>query len=268
MDVEVFLDPEGKWELDIPDVGLCLEKEGNLFKISAKDAYEKGIIGYPFVAYYLSKVWLFFDALGIKEKKFRFLEEDERPFYSLESWDMEVKTSFGWIEVVANNYRGEHDLKGHSKVSKENLMVKVAGRSFYPHVYEISMGTDRIFLALLESAFSTNKEGPYLRLPPYLAPYDVAIFPLIKKEEFLKIARQIKSQFFGLVDVLYMENGSIGRRYAKADEIGVPLAITIDGQTLEDGTVTIRDRDSTEQIRVPIASLVENVLKKVKFRMF
>jgi len=141
-------------------------------------------------------------------------------------------------------------------VEIEEIMVKETGRRFIPHVVEPSFGLERLVYATLEYAY-TEKEGRIvLKLPPDIAPIHVAVFPLIQNNELIKKAKEIYSLLIKEgFKVIYDESGSIGKRYARADEIGVPVAITVDGKTLEDDTVTVRDRDTWNQIRVKVEEI-------------
>jgi glycyl-tRNA synthetase len=151
---------------------------------------------------------------------------------------------------------------GGVRVSKEVFKVEeieeiIHGEKFYPHVVEPSFGAERLVYVVLDRAYSEEGERVVLKMPPRLAPITAGVYPLIEDENMIRIARKIyqdlvKAGFY----VLYDESGSIGRRYARADEIGVPLGITVDGRTLEDGTVTIRFRDTREQIRIKIEDIV------------
>lgn len=152
-------------------------------------------------------------------------------------------------------------------VKKEE--VKVYGKKIVPHVVEPSFGVERVLYIVLEHAFTERNGKITLRLPPSIAPYHVAVFPLVtgrkpEHQKMIEISRQI---YKNLVEkgfrALYDEEGSIGRRYARIDEIGVPYAITVDYQTLEDETVTVRDRDTTEQVRVPIGKIIEYLIDKL-----
>ncbi|MEM0200347.1 MAG: His/Gly/Thr/Pro-type tRNA ligase C-terminal domain-containing protein, partial [Saccharolobus sp.] len=136
------------------------------------------------------------------------------------------------------------------------------GERIIPHVIEPSFGLERtLFLTLLNSY--KEKEGRVvLSLPKYLAPYDVAVFPLLERKELITKSREIRDRLLVNYDVLYDESGSIGRRYARADEIGVPYAVTIDPQTLVDNTVTVRDRDTWKQIRIK-EDTIELTLQKL-----
>jgi len=134
----------------------------------------------------------------------------------------------------------------------EEVEETITVEKFVPHVVEPSFGADRLLYIALEYAYDEAEDGRVvLRLPPYLAPIKVAVFPLLEREPLVRVARELFNELKRRYTAIYDESGSIGRRYARADEIGVPLAVTIDFQTLEDGTVTVRDRDTRKQIRVP-----------------
>ena len=161
-----------------------------------------------------------------------------------------MQTSLGWIELVACNNRGEHDLGGHERLSGQEMTVLDDGERVLPNVFELSMGIDRSLYCILENSLHLVDNRVILKLPPHLAPIQAAILPLLSRKPFtdeaMRIYRSLRQDF----DVVYDESGSIGRRYARYDEVGVPVDITIDHQTLEDKTVTVRFRDSTIQLRV------------------
>lgn len=151
---------------------------------------------------------------------------------------------------------------------------KIQGKKFYPHVVEPSFGVERLIYVALEYAYTEREGKIVLKLPPQLAPYHVAVFPLMagNKPEHVKMVEIAKSIYKRLVArgfrAVYDDDGSIGRRYARADEIGIPFAITVDHQTLEDNTVTIRDRDTTEQIRIEISSIEKYLVEKLGLEQF
>ena len=176
------------------------------------------------------------------------------------------------MELFCVNYRTDYDLLSHSKGSKKDLSVSEEGKRIQPHVLEIcSIGLGRLFYLLLENNFKikeiNGEERNFLHLNPKVAPYFVAILPLMKKdglsekatEIFLTLKEESKKY-----DVFYDETGSIGKRYARLDEIGCNYCLTIDHETLEKQTVTIRDRDSQEQKRVPIKS-IDKLLEKLYY---
>ncbi|MDD5023409.1 MAG: glycine--tRNA ligase [Candidatus ainarchaeum sp.] len=272
MEVEIFFNPNKineveNWE-EVKDYELNLLQVGKkeIEKVSCEKAVNEKIVSGRLVAYYLARVQQLYEKYGFKNENMRFrgLEKEERAFYAKETWDFEVKTSLGWVELIANNYRGDHDLKGHSKGSKTDLSVNEDGEKYLPHVFEISAGIDRTVYAVIENSYrkemKNNEERVYLSLPKKIAPYSVAIFPLVKKDGIAEKAREIWKELNNKnLEVLYDEKGSIGRRYARVDEIGVSFAITIDYQTLEDDTVTLRERDSTIQHRIKTYDIISKI---------
>ncbi len=220
-----------------------------------------------FYVYYMAKIQQFFlEELNIEREKFRFreLSEEERAFYNKIHWDIELNlSSIGWKEVGGIHYRTDHDLKGHEKVSGQKQEIFFNGRKFIPHVLELSFGVDRIIFALLDLCYFEGKRT-ILKLPKKVAPFSVAVFPLVNKGGLDKKAEEVYKSLKQDFGVFYDDSGSIGRRYARADEIGIPFCITIDFQTLEDGTVTIRDRDTTNQERVKIEELNAKIQEDIR----
>lgn len=268
METEIFFNPDKINDFSQFDavanyqLNLKLLKNDKALKISCKEAVDKKIVSGKLIAYYLAKVQQLYEAYGIPNEKMRFreLEADARAFYAKETWDFEAETDLGWIELIACNYRTDYDLKGHMKESKKDLTISEDGKSFVPHIFEISIGLDRTLYVLLDLAFRKEKRGPeertYLHLNPSIAPYHVAIFPLMKKDGLAEKAEGIFEDLrsYGL-DCLYDETASIGKRYARVDEIGVPFAVTVDYDTLKDDTVTLRERTSMQQKRIKIEDL-------------
>jgi glycyl-tRNA synthetase len=164
-----------------------------------------------------------------------------------------------WVEVMGFHYRTDHDLGEHAKLSGESL--KIPMKDYVPHVLELSFGVDRCVLALLDTAYREEGERQWFALSRLVAPWDAGVYPLINKEQLPERAREVQQllKLDGL-KALYDSGGSIGKRYARADEIGVPYGITVDFDTLKDESVTVRDRDTTKQKRVKISELLE-VLK-------
>jgi glycyl-tRNA synthetase len=228
-------------------------------EISCKDAVAKKVVSGKLIAYFLARTQQLYEKYGIPSESLRFREVDknERPFYSKETWDFEAETSLGWLELVANNYRTDYDLKGHMAGSGKDLnFVEDQGRKFIPHVWEISAGVDRTFYAILEHAYKQKEERVWLSLAPKLAPLHAAIFPLLSnKPELTEYAEKVYKQLKGCYEVFYDESGSIGKRYARMDEVGCPFCITIDFDSLKNKDVTVRDRDSTVQKRVKVSEL-------------
>jgi glycyl-tRNA synthetase len=201
--------------------------------------------------------------LGIRPDRLRLRQHgpDELSHYSSATSDVEYVFPIGWSELEGIANRGDFDLTQHAKFSGEKLEYfdQEAGEAYVPHVVEPAAGVDRSLLAFMVDAYDVEEvEGrkrTVLRLHPRLAPVKVAILPLVSKAGMPEKAREIHEQLRDRLPTEYDEGGSIGRRYRRQDEIGTPWGITVDGQTMEDDTVTLRDRDSLEQIRVPIDGL-------------
>jgi len=237
-------------------------------EILVSDLVSKKIVPGKIIAYYLARTQQVWNKMGIPLEKLRFREvdKDERAFYSLSTFDFEVETSIGWLELIANNYRTDYDLKGHMKHSGSDLQYsEEGGAKIIPHIWEISAGVDRTIFAILDCCLREGKEGLYFALNPLIAPYQCAILPLVNKDgmpEFgEKVEKELKNKWF---DVFSDDSGSIGRRYARNDEIGVPFCITIDGDSLKNKDVTLRERDSGKQVRVKVSDL-SDVLRKLVF---
>ena len=235
--------------------------KGELLEVTAERASNDKLVCNELMAYYLALTKLFLIDLGIPEGAIRFRQQTpgERAHYSSETWDAEVLTErFGWVEVAGLAYRTDYDLTRHAKFSGEDLSMfsADAGRKVVCHVIEPSYGIDRPLYCVLEHTFVQEKDRAYLRLRKGLAPIEAGVFPLLNRDGLPEKAWEVYQSLRrkGLM-VEYDDSGSIGRRYARADEIGTPYCITIDHQTLKDDTVTIRDRDTTSQIRVKIEIL-------------
>ena len=215
-----------------------------------------------FYVFHMAKVQqFFFDVLKIPKEIFRFkeLSDEEKAFYNKYHWDIEIKLESlgGFVEVGGVHYRTDHDLSGHQKFSKQDLSVFADNKRLVPHVLELSFGVDRNIYALLELSYKEDKERTFFAFPRALSPFDCAVFPLVNKDGLDKKAEEIKALMKQRFSVFYDDSGSIGRRYRRMDEIGVPLSVTCDHQTLDDKTVTIRDRDTMKQVRVKITNLNE-----------
>lgn len=206
--------------------------------------------------------WEFFKKIGLPEDKIHELEvpEEDRAHYSRRTIDFEFDFPFGRRELSGLAYRTDYDLKKHQEASGKNMeyRTKDGSSSFIPHVIEPSFGVDRLVLAVLSSAYTVDEingeKRAYLKLPGNIAPVKVAVFPLLKnKPELVNKAREVYDTLKKEIGaVMWDDNGNIGKRYRRQDEIGTPYAVTIDFQTLEDNTVTLRNRDTTEQQRVKI----------------
>lgn len=211
------------------------------------------------------------NVLGIKESNLRFRKhtDKERSHYSQDTFDLEYLFPFGFKELWGVAYRTDYDLKAHIKHSKQDLIYTdpYSGEKMIPHVIEPALGLNRVILMLLCDAYWVDQENKriVLKLTPRLAPFKAAVFPLVKnKENIVTQARTIHQQLAKIWPVAYDERGNIGKRYLYQDEMGTPVCITIDYQTLEDETVTVRDRDTTKQVRIKLSNLethLQNMLK-------
>jgi glycyl-tRNA synthetase len=210
--------------------------------------------------------------LGIRPDHLQLREHgaDELSHYSSATSDVEYLFPMGWSELEGIANRGDFDLRRHTEYSGEKLEYfdQEAGKAYVPHVIEPSAGADRATLAFLVDAYDEEEvEGrkrTVLRLHPRLAPVKVAVLPLVSKEGMPEKAREIFADLRRRLPAEFDEGGSIGKRYRRQDEIGTPWGITVDGQTMEDDTVTLRDRDTLEQVRVPIAGLAEMLASRLE----
>lgn len=211
------------------------------------------------------QIWDFIDAVGIDKNKVTELEvaPKDRAHYSERTIDFEFEYPFGKKELYGLAYRTDYDLKNHGEVSKTDLSYfdEEKKERFIPHVIEPSLGLERTLLALLTSAYSEDEVNGetrvFLKFKPEIAPYQYAVFPLLKnKPELVEKAKEVYQQMKSKgYRVVFDDNGNIGKRYRRQDEIGTPFCITIDFDSLHDKSVTIRDRDTAEQKRVSIDSL-------------
>jgi len=283
---QIFLDPElkNKWEkfeeikteeLPLWD-NLSQKKNKEISFISLEQAIKKGFIKSQAYAWSLYIAYMQFVNFGIPLEKIRIRQhhKEEKAFYAEDAWDIEIKlNNYNWTEVCGVHDRTDYDLKQHSKFSKQDLVAqRENGEKFTPHILEIAFGTDRPTYALIDLFYEkkSEQEGKTtFAIPYHMAPIDVSIFPLIKKPELTKIARDIKEDLERDFVIDYDESGSIGRRYLRSAISGTPFAITIDYESLEKKDITIRDRDTEKQIRVPISELrstIHNLLNnRVQF---
>lgn len=217
--------------------------------------------------------------LGIKKENLRLREhdKDELSHYAKSATDIEYNFEFGWSELEGVANRQDFDLKAHQAKSGQDLSYfdEDVKEKFIPHVIEPSVGVDRLILAFLVDAFEKIEEKDdkeekdreageiVLHLHPRIAPIKAAILPLVKKDKLPKIAQEIYRELSAIWQVDYDDSGSIGRRYRRQDEIGTPFCITVDFQSLDDKTVTIRDRDTMKQKRVKIKQISDILAEKL-----
>ncbi|MEX0993311.1 MAG: glycine--tRNA ligase [Solirubrobacterales bacterium] len=209
--------------------------------------------------------------LGIRPDHLRLRAHgaDELSHYSAGTSDIEYLFPMGWSELEGIANRTDFDLKQHAKFSGEKLeyVDSASGERYVPYVIEPSAGADRATLSFMVDAFDeeevSGRGRTVLRLHPRLAPVKVAVLPLVSKEGMPEKARAVYEELRGRLPTEYDEGGSIGKRYRRQDEIGTPWGITVDGQTMDDDTVTLRDRDSLEQSRLPIAGLADELVGRL-----
>ena len=269
-EIEVFFHPARDFEkfdeIKKVKLKLLLHSSNKIQEITAEDAVKKKIISHKIIAYYLALLQQFYEKIGLHSLRFRQLSNEEKAFYAKEAWDFEVQSpDLGWVELVACNYRGDYDLNSHAKGSNQDLSVLDNEEKVVPHVFELSLGIDRSIYMILEQAYhEENVKGEtrtVLKLDPWLAPADVGIFPLVSKDGLPEFAKKVMEEVHWY-DTFYDESGSIGKRYRRADEIGIPACITIDYDSLKKKDVTVRDRDTMKQVRVKIKELNNYLYKK------
>lgn len=212
----------------------------------------------------------FFIDLGIPENKLRYHDHEKLVFYAAAACDIEYEFPFGWGEINGTHDRTNYDLSQHQKFSgkSQEYLDPETNEKFIPYVIESTVGCDRAVLAILCNAYEEEKlendTREVLKLKPFLAPYKVAVLPLVKKYHSEK-AREIYKNLTKKFSTIYDDTGSIGKRYRREDAIGTPFCITIDDDTEKDKTVTIRDRDTMKQERIKIEEIQEYIQKRISF---
>ncbi|QLH10138.1 glycine--tRNA ligase [Nitrosarchaeum sp. AC2] len=272
-EIEVFCNPTKLDEMDkfseIQNTIIRIQTDAEPVSMTCREAVESKVIPNKFVAYYLGILTEFYEKTGIDVTKSRFrkLGDKEKAFYAEVAFDFEVETTIGWLELVACNYRSDYDLSSHAKKSNEKFEVMDNDEKVLPHIFEISMGIDRSLYTILEHSLKDDKENEriVLALKPYLSPIHVGVLSLIKKDGLKEKTDEIYLQIKRKYDAFLDHSGAIGRRYRRLDEIGSPFAITVDYQTLEDQTVTIRKRDSMEQSRIKISDLQSIIAESIAY---
>ena len=212
-------------------------------------------------------------ALGLGDEKYRFHDHEKLAHYANAATDIEFEFPFGFKELEGIHSRTDFDLGNHQKFSGRKIQYfdPETGESYTPYVVETSIGLDRMFLAVLSAAYREEKlengeERVVLRIPPVLAPVKLAVLPLVKKDGLPEIARDIIDDLKFDFNCQYDEKDSIGKRYRRQDAIGTPFCITVDHQTKEDNCVTIRDRDTMSQERIPVAEVGRIIRERTDFR--
>ncbi len=266
-ELQIFFNPQN-FEVDfkkVEDQKLQMllvrdRKESMVKKISCK-SLKKDLP--EWYIYHLAKIQEFFlEVLQVPVDKFRLFEltKEERAFYNKYHFDIEIDlNNLGFTEVGGLHYRTDHDLGGHQKTSGQKMeLIDDKGEKFVPRVLELSFGMDRMLYSLLDLNYVKDEKrgNVVLGLPKKLSPFFCAVFPLVKnKEKIVGKAEKVFKELNGCYSCYYDQASSVGRRYARADEIGVVNCITVDFESLDDDCVTIRDRDNTKQKRVKISEL-------------
>ncbi len=223
-------------------------------------------------SHWKQKRWDYYKKLGIREEKLRFHQHgpDELAHYAKDAYDIQYEFPFGWKELEGIHNRTDFDLRRHGEFSGKDLTyLDDENNRYTPFVIETSAGLTRTVLTVLSDAYDEEvvAEGDtrvVLRLHPVIAPVMVGVFPLVKKDGLSEIAREIEQGLREDYTTFYDQGGAIGRRYRRQDEIGTPFCVTVDYQTKEDQTVTLRFRDSMEQVRLPIAELAGRLKQEIR----
>ncbi|MDH3214609.1 MAG: glycine--tRNA ligase, partial [Myxococcales bacterium] len=210
-------------------------------------------------------------SLGIDPARLRFHEHgaDELAHYAKTAFDIEYQFPFGWQEFEGIHNRTDFDLSRHQESSGKKLeqIDTVSNERFIPYIIETSLGADRLALVVLTDAYReeevAGEQRVVLALAPAIAPIKAGVFPLVKKDGMPEFAHRVCDDLRRLFPVFYDDGGSIGRRYRRQDEAGTPFGITVDGQTMDDQTVTVRDRDTLAQERVPADRLVSYLAERL-----
>lgn len=221
--------------------------------------------------YWREQRWAWYQELGIRMEKLRWHEhgKDELAHYAKAAYDIEYEYPFGWQELEGVHNRTDFDLSRHMEATKKDLryMDDQHPDKFIPYIVETSAGCDRTILTILVDAYDEvevkGEKRVFLRISPKVAPIKAAIFPLVKKEGMPEYAQKVYHDLKKQFKVFYDESGAVGRRYARMDEAGCPFCITVDGQTLEDDTMTLRDRDSMDQSRMKATEIIDFLQKKM-----
>ena len=220
--------------------------------------------------YWKEERWKWFATIGIPARKLRWCEHEQLAHYARAAVDIEYEFPFGWGEIEGVHNRGDYDLTQHEKFSGKSLKYfdDATREKVLPSVVETAMGASRASMVCLVDAYHEEEvEGEkrvVMRFHPRVAPLKAGIFPLVKRDGMPEVARKITADLRSHYPVFYDERGAIGRRYRRMDEVGTPFCITVDSQTLGDETVTVRERDSMAQDRVPIADLRDQISRRME----
>lgn len=275
MEIEYFIEEEMKCPCMEETKGVDIlvfdekmqksKKEPELMDLH--EAWKSGIIKTDWHAYWIAKEYEWFLSLGANPNNFRIRQHcsDEKSHYAVDTWDLEYKFPMGWRELQGFANRSNYDLSQHQTYSKQNMeILNKDGKKVLPNVVcEPSLGVERAFLVFMFDSYhyDESRGNVVLKLNPRLAPIKAGVFPIVKQPDYIEMSEEILKDLRKEFNVVFDKGGSVGRRYARADESGTPVCITIDEQSLKDKTVTLRNRDTTEQIRVKKSEL-KDVLRK------
>ncbi|HET6568896.1 MAG TPA: glycine--tRNA ligase [Rhodothermales bacterium] len=207
---------------------------------------------------------------GVRASKLRWHVHEKLAHYADAAQDVQYQYPIGWQEVEGIHSRTDYDLRRHQEFSgkKMEYFDQQTNERYIPYVVETSVGLDRTILMLLSEAYTEEEvngdQRTVLKFHPRIAPIKAAVFPLVKKDGMPEIAHAIEDDLRRNYNVFYDEKGAVGRRYRRMDEIGTPFCITVDGETVEEGTVTVRDRDTMEQVRIPKDNVAAYVFDKIR----
>ena len=280
-ELQIFFNPD-EWEPDLKavekrKVSVVLYGGKEQQRLSIAELVEKH--GVPkFYAYHMGLIDTFYrDVLGVPEEKLRFLEKggNDKAFYNKVHMDIEVNVESwgGFREVGGLHYRGDYDLTQHSNGSKQDMSVTIDGKRIMPNVLELSFGVDRNVWMLIDIFMKKEEGRAVLQLPSFIAPYHAALFPLQKDKAIDENVTRIYKMLRPKLKVFLDNSGSIGRRYARMDEIGTPFCITVDYDSInkeskQHGTVTVRSRDDKKQVRLKAEDLEQFIGKAVSFNPY
>jgi glycyl-tRNA synthetase len=280
-ELQIFFDPES-WRVDFNAVS-GRKVNVNFYgkyaneSVTLKDLVEKHSIP-EFYAYHMGLIDVFYrDVIGVPPERLRFLEKggDEKAFYNKVHMDIEVNVESwgGFKEVGGLHYRSDYDLTQHTNGSQQDHSVTVGERKFMPNVLELSFGVDRNVWMLVDVFYKKEGDRSVLQIKPFLAPYKAAVFALQKDDEIGEIVDKVYRELRPHFRIFLDQSGSIGRRYARMDEIGTPFCITVDYDSVSKesdrfGTVTVRSRDDKSQVRLKIGELKDYISKATSFNAY
>jgi glycyl-tRNA synthetase len=233
-------------------------------KVKIGKLFEDGKINKPFGSL-LGMDLEILERTGVDMSKVRFrhLRDDEKAHYSKISVDVEIETEAGILEVISNAHRTDYDLSRHQQFSGKNLTLQTEKGNVVPNCVESSIGLDRLFYSIIDHGYreaSKQRENEWLSIGREISPYSVALFPLERRDGLDAKAKGIMDMLTSSgFSVFYSDTGSIGRRYARADEIGIPLSVTVDYEILDSDTVTLRERETMKQERIKVPEIVKRI---------